>query len=53
DTSGQKQNFIIRVSLVNYHGNAILDEIIRQPFNFTEFRSNITGVTPEIYATKG
>ncbi|CAG8785300.1 7383_t:CDS:2, partial [Racocetra fulgida] len=27
-----KQDFILRVSLVDYHGNAILDEIIRQPF---------------------
>lgn len=46
------QSALARVSILDYHGNAVMDEYIKPGRKVTDYRSFVSGITPEILQTK-
>ena len=42
-----KQSILARVSIVDYYGNVLLDEYVKPTEEVTDYRTEITGITPE------
>jgi RNA exonuclease 4 len=44
---------LARVSIVNYHGHVILDEYVNARERITDYRTHVSGITPQILKEKG
>jgi RNA exonuclease 4 len=43
-----KQSALARVSLVNWNGETVLDTFVQVPTRVTDFRTHVSGVTPQL-----
>jgi RNA exonuclease 4 len=50
---GGRRSVLARVSIVNYHGAVVLDEYVLPQEKITDYRTNISGITPNILRQKG
>lgn len=47
------ESSLARVSLVNYHGETVLDAFVKQKERVTDYRTHVSGIRPEDLVGKG
>ncbi|KAI8904044.1 ribonuclease H-like domain-containing protein [Gorgonomyces haynaldii] len=48
-----EQSALARVSIVNYHGNLIYDAYVLPPEHITDYRTHVSGITPQLLKLQG
>ena len=45
---GGLESALARVSIVNFHGNLVMDKFVKPKEPVTDYRTEVSGITPEL-----